>query len=66
MSEDAKKRKKMPSAPIKAPASNVGGRMGLFTGGEVPTVVAAPYGGGNPMRLFMRGYDVFGFGRRQK
>lgn len=52
MDDDKKKsRKKMPSAPIKAPQSTIKGigKKGITTGGLVPSVVAPrPGQGSNP------------------
>lgn len=61
--DDKKKRKKMPSAPIKAPQGTIKGigKKGITTGGLVPTLVAPKPGQGaypNPGTgaAFMRGY----------
>lgn len=42
-----KKKKKMPSAPIKPKVSNVGGKMGEVVGGVKPELIDPKYPGSN-------------------
>jgi hypothetical protein len=62
--EDAKKKRRaMPSAPIKMPGGNVRGigKIGLFTGGASPTVVPTrPGGPAQPMQTWMGGFRYNG------
>jgi hypothetical protein len=66
--DDKKKRRKMPSAPIKSPGGNVKGigPLGQFTGGGSPTMTPSLPGNPQPLQTFMRGYSSAPKGKRTK
>lgn len=69
MDEDTKKKKrrKMPSAPIKAPQSTIKGigKKGITTGGLDPSIVSPAYRLGNPRAAQVVGKIRIGNSRRK-